>query len=348
MGVQGLGKIRDESGELLPGAHVLGLLPRVCKLLFLRVRLLIGFDAATPALKRRSVLARRRQRENAQINLRRTAEKLLFNQRKHGQGTSNGRADKAPPRASRPWRRSGLLALKQALGNRSFSLAGRSVLLALKRPMDDHRAFSAPAATDLRSHVAVCHLRLLRPRIAIGLEKRTAGLGPRMVLYWAFYEIANNRSPRSSDGNDLRGTLLLAAVAREDFCCLGRLTLGVHASPVAKSPLHTPSSPSLVLRYPHLSLSLWPNFTMRPSLGAWWCVVLWQQSSCRVQCSGSGGASGGRGSAFMPCARPSLSHFSLFLSTASALLPTLTCFLPTSEFLPLPKANPFASPPSIL
>ncbi|CAI5492696.1 unnamed protein product [Closterium sp. Naga37s-1] len=67
-------------GELLPGAHVLGFLRRVCKLLFLRVRPLIVLDCATPALKHRTVLARRRQRENAQIYLRWTAEKLLLYQ----------------------------------------------------------------------------------------------------------------------------------------------------------------------------------------------------------------------------------------------------------------------------
>ncbi|CAI5529098.1 unnamed protein product [Closterium sp. Naga37s-1] len=78
--VQFLKAMRDERGELLPGAHLLGFLRRVCKLLFLRIRPLIVFDGATPALKRRTVLARRRQRENAQINLRRTAEKLLLNQ----------------------------------------------------------------------------------------------------------------------------------------------------------------------------------------------------------------------------------------------------------------------------
>ncbi|CAI5492311.1 unnamed protein product, partial [Closterium sp. Naga37s-1] len=78
--VQFLKAMRDDRGELLPGAHLLGFLRRVCKLLFLRIRPLIVFDGATPALKRRTVLARHRQRENAQINLRRTAEKLLLNQ----------------------------------------------------------------------------------------------------------------------------------------------------------------------------------------------------------------------------------------------------------------------------
>ncbi|CAI5517228.1 unnamed protein product [Closterium sp. Naga37s-1] len=59
------------------------------------------------------------------------------------------------------------------------------------------------------------------------------------------HKIAANQSHATciwSGGDDLRGTLLLTAVALKDFCCLGRLTLCVHASPVAKSPLRTPSS----------------------------------------------------------------------------------------------------------
>ncbi|CAI5511387.1 unnamed protein product [Closterium sp. Naga37s-1] len=78
--VEVLQLLKAMRGELLPGAHVLGFLRRVCKLLFLRVRPLIVLDCATPALKHRTVLARLRQRENAQIYLRWTAEKLLLNQ----------------------------------------------------------------------------------------------------------------------------------------------------------------------------------------------------------------------------------------------------------------------------
>ncbi|CAI5493616.1 unnamed protein product, partial [Closterium sp. Naga37s-1] len=40
----------------------------------------------------------------------------------------------------------------------------RSALMVMKRAVDDCPAFSAPAVADLRSHVAVYHLRLLRPR----------------------------------------------------------------------------------------------------------------------------------------------------------------------------------------
>ncbi|KAH0969334.1 hypothetical protein GBA52_028789 [Prunus armeniaca] len=52
---------------------------RICKLLYLRTKPVFVFDGGTPALKRRTVIARRRQRENAQSKLRKTAEKLLLN-----------------------------------------------------------------------------------------------------------------------------------------------------------------------------------------------------------------------------------------------------------------------------
>lgn len=71
--------MRDEKGEMVRNAHVLGFFRRICKLLFLRTKPVFVFDGATPALKRRTVIARRRQRENAQTKIRKTAEKLLIN-----------------------------------------------------------------------------------------------------------------------------------------------------------------------------------------------------------------------------------------------------------------------------
>eukprot|EP00897_Mesotaenium_endlicherianum_P008624 jgi/Mesen1/7790/ME000408S06911 len=71
--------IRDREGEMLRNAHLLGFFRRICKLLFLKVRPVFVFDGGTPALKRSTVLARRRQREQAQNQIRKTAEKLLLN-----------------------------------------------------------------------------------------------------------------------------------------------------------------------------------------------------------------------------------------------------------------------------
>ncbi|GKB77082.1 DNA repair protein UVH3 [Tanacetum coccineum] len=77
--VQFMKAMRDERGEMVRNAHILGFFRRICKLLFLRTKPVFVFDGATPALKRRTVIARRRHRENAQAKIRKTAEKLLLN-----------------------------------------------------------------------------------------------------------------------------------------------------------------------------------------------------------------------------------------------------------------------------
>ncbi|KAK9108079.1 hypothetical protein Syun_024090 [Stephania yunnanensis] len=77
--VQFMKAMRDERGDMIRNAHVLGFFRRICKLLFLRTKPVFVFDGGTPALKRRTVIARRRQRENAQAKIRKTAEKLLLN-----------------------------------------------------------------------------------------------------------------------------------------------------------------------------------------------------------------------------------------------------------------------------
>ncbi|KAI3898898.1 hypothetical protein MKW92_053432, partial [Papaver armeniacum] len=77
--VQFMKAMRDEKGEMVRNAHILGFFRRICKLLFLRTKPVFVFDGGTPALKLRTVTARRRQRENAQAKIRKTAEKLLLN-----------------------------------------------------------------------------------------------------------------------------------------------------------------------------------------------------------------------------------------------------------------------------
>ncbi|KAL9230568.1 hypothetical protein vseg_005905 [Gypsophila vaccaria] len=78
--IQFMKAMRDEKGEMVRNAHLLGFFRRICKLLFLRTKPVFVFDGGTPALKRRTVIARRRQRENAQTKIRKTAEKLFLNQ----------------------------------------------------------------------------------------------------------------------------------------------------------------------------------------------------------------------------------------------------------------------------
>ncbi|RMZ55315.1 hypothetical protein APUTEX25_003453 [Auxenochlorella protothecoides] len=65
-------------------------------LLFHRIKPVFVFDGATPAIKRMTVIARRRQREQQDARLRRTAEKLLLNQLKQhalAQVASQGGSD---------------------------------------------------------------------------------------------------------------------------------------------------------------------------------------------------------------------------------------------------------------
>ncbi|KAL5974331.1 hypothetical protein ACLOJK_030995 [Asimina triloba] len=77
--VQFMKAMRDERGEMVRNAHLVGFFRRICKLLFLRTKPVFVFDGGTPALKRRTVAARRRHRDNAQAKIRKTAEKLLLN-----------------------------------------------------------------------------------------------------------------------------------------------------------------------------------------------------------------------------------------------------------------------------
>ncbi|PKA54841.1 DNA repair protein UVH3 [Apostasia shenzhenica] len=77
--IQFMKAMRDERGEMVRNAHVLGFFRRICKLLFLRTKPVFVFDGGTPALKRRTAAARRRHRENARAKIRKTAEKLLIN-----------------------------------------------------------------------------------------------------------------------------------------------------------------------------------------------------------------------------------------------------------------------------
>ena len=71
--------MRDEHGELLPNAHLLGYYRRIMRLLCNRVRPVFVFDGSTPALKQQTTALRRRQRGRADIKVQRLAEKLLLN-----------------------------------------------------------------------------------------------------------------------------------------------------------------------------------------------------------------------------------------------------------------------------
>lgn len=62
--------MRNDQGEMIRNAHLLGFFRRICKLLYLRVKPVFVFDGGTPALKRQTVMARRRQRDKSQAKIR--------------------------------------------------------------------------------------------------------------------------------------------------------------------------------------------------------------------------------------------------------------------------------------
>ena len=80
--IQFIKAMRDDSGEMIQNAPLLGLFRRLCKLLFLHVHPVLVFDGATPVLKQRTVARRAAFRERQESSARRTAEKLFLNQLK--------------------------------------------------------------------------------------------------------------------------------------------------------------------------------------------------------------------------------------------------------------------------
>src|SRR6056300_1902906 len=77
--VQFIKAMRDDKGEMLENAHLVGFFRRACRLLHHGVLPVFVFDGATPALKRRTTAVRRRLREESAAKVRKTAEKVLLN-----------------------------------------------------------------------------------------------------------------------------------------------------------------------------------------------------------------------------------------------------------------------------
>ncbi|KAJ3331976.1 DNA repair protein rad2 [Blyttiomyces sp. JEL0837] len=69
--------IKDDQGNTLKGAHVLGFFRRICKLLFHGIKPVFVFDGAAPTLKRKTIIARRKRKTGAEDSIQKTAEKLL-------------------------------------------------------------------------------------------------------------------------------------------------------------------------------------------------------------------------------------------------------------------------------
>ncbi|KAF9901194.1 DNA repair protein rad2 [Linnemannia zychae] len=69
--------MRDKDGQAIGNAHILGFYRRICKLLHFNIKPIFVFDGGTPALKRLTIVERRKQRRNNENMVKKTAEKLL-------------------------------------------------------------------------------------------------------------------------------------------------------------------------------------------------------------------------------------------------------------------------------
>ncbi|KAE9351972.1 hypothetical protein PR003_g4628 [Phytophthora rubi] len=74
--------MRDDEGNMIRNAHLLGTLHRVAKLLYYGVRPVFVFDGQTPEIKKRTTARRRKRQEQQSANLRHTAQRILLNRLK--------------------------------------------------------------------------------------------------------------------------------------------------------------------------------------------------------------------------------------------------------------------------
>lgn len=74
---QFLKAVRDKEGNALRNSHVVGFFRRICKLLFHGIKPVFVFDGGAPALKRQTIVGRKKRREGRREDAVRTAGKLL-------------------------------------------------------------------------------------------------------------------------------------------------------------------------------------------------------------------------------------------------------------------------------
>ena len=72
--------MRDEKGDMVKGAHLIGFFRRICKLLYLKIRPVFVFDGPPPALKWKTLQLRAKQRDSEERLRRKAVERLLRNQ----------------------------------------------------------------------------------------------------------------------------------------------------------------------------------------------------------------------------------------------------------------------------
>ena len=75
--VQFVKAMRDDEGNMIENAHIIGSLRRICRLLFHRVKPVFVFDGGTPSIKYHTLAVRRKVRANAEYNVSKTAPEAL-------------------------------------------------------------------------------------------------------------------------------------------------------------------------------------------------------------------------------------------------------------------------------
>ena len=74
--------MRNENGDIIENAHLLGMFRRICKLIYFNIKPVFVFDGPAPSLKRQTLQQRRQKRIKANDDIKRNAQKLLLNQLK--------------------------------------------------------------------------------------------------------------------------------------------------------------------------------------------------------------------------------------------------------------------------
>lgn len=74
--------MRDSEGESVKGAHLVGFLRRICKLLFHGIKPVFVYDGGVPELKKKTISKRQALREKSKETVTKTAQSLLENQLK--------------------------------------------------------------------------------------------------------------------------------------------------------------------------------------------------------------------------------------------------------------------------
>lgn len=100
--------MRDKEGNALRNSHVVGFFRRICKLLYFGIKPVFVFDGGAPALKRQTILGRKKRREGRREDAARTAGRLLAVQMKR-----RGEEEEAKRKKDREREAMGLRAVEQ-------------------------------------------------------------------------------------------------------------------------------------------------------------------------------------------------------------------------------------------